>query len=132
MTFEEVTTSSRGSHAICASLLLRLHPRTKSGKRSFTGRLSGDAVKAMRLEAGDRIRVECDPGKAWRISRVPPVQKGGVQLHVPNNKGNCLNFRATITAAQAGRYFGDHVRAMCEPEAYDSASATVFLVVDSE
>ena len=132
MAFEEVTGHVRGSQCVNASLLIRLHPRAKSGKRSFTGRLSGEAVKAMRLECGDRIRVDTDPGKAWRIGRVPPGQKGGVQLHVPNNKGKCLNFRSTITQQQAERYFGKSVRVLCEPETYDSAAAVVFLVVDSE
>ena len=132
MAFEQITGAARSAWYVDVSLLLRLHPQKKGGKRSFSGRLCSDAVKAMRLIAGDRVRVECDPGKAWRISRVPPKQSDGVVLHHPNNKGEMLAFRATITQDQAERYFGRSVRLMCEPEAYESASAVVFLVADSE
>lgn len=132
MAFEQIAGTARSSQFVDVSLLIRLHPQTKSGKRSFTGRLCGDAVKAMRLMQGDRVLVECDPGRAWRISRVPPHRAEGVTLHHPNNKGEMLAFRATITDDQAERYFGRNVRLMCEPEAYESASAVVFLVADAQ
>ena len=134
MAFEELSASGRSPHMRCSShLLVRLHPSTnKRHRRSFSMRMSSDVVSAMRLMAGDHVKVSCDPSNAWMVRRVPVGADGAIKLHVPNGKSKTLALRATIPQQQADRWFEIGTRQHCSPANYDDPSCVVFGVTDIE